>query len=162
MTTKQAIDRGLKIRAHIKALNKELEVIEAHLEQAALKGEQIPLEDEDLEGRQYLAKGTDKIVPVVLTSDLLVKSFAADSAIHKAVLDLLEDGALLQRFFKPFKTYKTIIDSPKRFRASAAEILGPRSSAAFIDACKARDKHGVPKSETKIQWDRARERETAP
>lgn len=159
MTTKQAVDRGIKLRAQIKALNKELEGIEAHLEQAALKGEQIPLEDEDLEGRQFLARGTDKIIPIVLTSDLLVKSFAADSVTHKALLGSLHDGALLGRFFKPFKTYKTIIDSPKKFRASATEIIGAKSAPAFIDACKSRDKHGVPKSETKIHWDRARDKE---
>lgn len=161
MTTKQAVDRGLKIRAQIKALNKELEGIEAHLEQAALKGEQIPLEDEDLEGRQFLARGSEKIIPVVLTSDLLLKSFASDSATHKSVLSALADGALLGRFFKPFKTYKTLIDAPKKFRSAAGEILGPKAAPPLIDACKARDKHGLPKSETKIHWDRARDKEAA-
>jgi hypothetical protein len=160
MTTKQAVDRGLKIRAQINTLTKELEAIEAHLERAALNGEQIPLEDEDLEGRQFLARGTEKVIPVVLTSDLLIKSFADGSPVHKAI-NLYCSVANLPKFFKPMKTWKTVIDSAKRFRAHAAEILGPGMAGNFIDACKARDKHGVPKSHTKIHWDRARDKGAA-
>lgn len=159
MTTKQAVDRGLKIRAQLKALNKELEAIEAHLEQAALKGEQIPLEDEDLEGRQFLARGSEKIIPVVLTSDLLVKSFADQSATHKAILEIT--GERILAFFRPVKTFKTLIDAPKKFRSEAVGTFGQKTGTAFIDACKVRDKHGVPKSDTKIHWDRARDKGVA-
>lgn len=151
MSLRADVDRGLAIVEEIKGLELELEAIESRLEQAGLQGDQIELIDPEREGRQFLAKGSDAIVPVVFTSDLLVKSFADASAAHAAI-ETSAEGKLAS-FFKPVKTWKTLFDSGKIFRRKAAEILGDEGPA-FVSACVQRDKHGIPKSATKIEWNR--------
>lgn len=149
------VDRGLYLVERIEALKKELEQIEVRLTTAGLEGEQIELVDPEREGRQFLAKGSEAIVPVVFTADLLVKSFAAHSAVHDKIDAALADpGFQRPSFFARFTIYKTAIDSGKIFRARAAEILG-EAAPAFISACLQRDKHGIPKSQVKIEWGRA-------
>ena len=154
MSIKANVDRGLEIRSTIKKLEAELKVIEADLEKAALAGEQVPLQDADREGRQYLARGTGRIVPVVLTSDLIIGSFAANGEIHRKI------GAAAQLrlsdFYKSVSKYENRFDSGKKFRQQAAELLG-LDAPAFITACIARDKDGIAKSAIKVVWDDAKE-----
>ena len=148
----KAVDRGLEIIAQIERLDHELKGIEALLEYAALHGEQQDLNDPEREGRQFLAHGSKATVPVILTADLLVKSFAAESATHKAIEAVAADK--LTEFFKPVNTFKTFFDSGKIFRRKADEILG-KNAPAFITACVQKNKAGIAKSQIKIEWDRA-------
>ena len=50
------IERGIELRNTIKTAQAELKAIEKRLEQAGLEGEQIPLQEADREGRQFLAR----------------------------------------------------------------------------------------------------------
>jgi hypothetical protein len=156
------VDRGLAIRGEMDALKKELGEIEERLEAAGLKGEQIDLVDADREGKQFLAKGTKQIVPVVFTADLLIKSFKFPSAHYTRITSAIPEGFAessaqgLGGFFTRSVVYESRTDSGKKFRAIAGELLG-KDAPKFITACLARDKEGIPKSAIKIEWDRASE-----
>jgi hypothetical protein len=147
------VDRGLEIVAQMTALKEELKLIEGRLHQAGLHGAQVDLEDAEREGRQYLATGTEQIVPVVFTADQVVKSFLADSAVHKAIAAAA--GGHLADFYVPKTTLHAVFESGKLLRRRAAEVLGPQAAPAFVTACLARDKHGIPKSTIKVEWERA-------
>jgi hypothetical protein len=153
MSIRADVDRGVAIIKEVAKLKKELESIDARLIDAGLHGPQTELEDPELEGRQYLAKGEGHIVPVVFTSDLLVKTFAAESAQAKKIEAVV--GGQMDAFFAQIITRKTLFDSGKTFRAKAAEILGDKGPE-LVTACVARDKHGIPKSQQKVEWARAK------
>lgn len=159
MSTQADVDRGLEIIALQEALKKELAEIESRLEKAGLKGTQIELEDAEREGRQFLATGTTRIVPVVFTADLIMGSFADNSAKHLKAKAAA--GEHLREFYLPSTTWEGRFDSGKIFRKKAAEIFGEEAGPAFVSACLARDKFGVPKSQTKIEWKRAAAKEVA-
>jgi hypothetical protein len=152
------IARGLEIRAEIKRLTTELDAIEERLEQAGLAGDQVPLQDKDREGKQYLAKGTSKIVPVRFESDLIAGSFAPDSLMHKAVKAALgEDHAdKLPLFFKDIRTFTRVPKDGLAFRKLARQQLDPDTFAKLISATTQRNKDGIPKSKTIIAWDDAK------
>lgn len=161
MSLRADIDRGLQIVDQIEMLERELKAIEARVEATALQGEQVELVDAEREGRQYLARGSVEIVPVIFTADLLVKSFADRSAtFDRIATSTPRNRGALTRFFQPVSTWKTLFESGKEFRAKAAEILGA-DAPAFVSACLQRDKHGIPKSQTKIEWGRAEKFSTA-
>lgn len=152
MSIKSDVDRGIEIRKLMIDLKKEFDAIEARLEEAGLNGEQKELEDAEREGRQYLAKGTSAIVPVIFTADLLRGSFQADSATHHKI-DLAAKGNIRQ-FYKRVSAFANLFDNGKNFRAHATEVLSEHAPA-FITACVARDKQGIAKSAVKVDWDRA-------
>ena len=158
MSIKADVDRGLEIRATVEKLAKEMKEITARLTQAALHGEQVELTDADREGRQYLATGTERVVPIILTADKLIGEFAANSEKHKTILAVTPDrlGPLLE-FFKPVNKFENRFDNGKKFRARAFELLG-KDAPQFITACVARDKDGIAKSDIKIMWDDAAEK----
>ena len=143
------VDRGLQLHAEIKAREQELKAVEAKLAELALYKDQVPLSDPDREGSRYLAKGTSKIVPVVFTADKLIGSFKSDSPKHQEIVAAA--GSHFGEFFTLVKTYESQIDDGKKFRLAAGSVLGP-AAPAFITACLARDKHGIPKSDAKIVW----------
>jgi hypothetical protein len=153
------VDRGLEIRDEIEKLEVELKDIDARLKEAALLGEQVELTDADREGRQFLATGSERIVPVILTSDMIVGEFAMTSDRQMTVMDSLHSfddrHEKFIEFFKPVRKFENRFDSGKKFRALAAEILGEKAPA-FITACVARDKDGIPKSAIKVMWDDAK------
>jgi hypothetical protein len=154
------VDRGLAIAAELVTLQDELEQIETRLQAAGLDGEQIELNDPDREGRQFIARGSEKTVPVVFTADLLVGQFQDASAVHNRISEACGEGTLrdrakrLRNFFAPKLTFTTLFDSGKKFRAKAAEIFG-KDAPTFISACLQRDKDGIPKSKVRIEWQRA-------
>lgn len=146
------VDRGLEIVAQMEALKEELKSIEERLQKAGLNGTQVDLVDEEREGKQYLANGTAKIVPVVFTADQVVKSFLAESAVHGQIA-AAADGHLT-KFYVSRKTYHAVFETGKLLRRQAAEILGSQGPS-FVTACLARDKNGIPKSAIKVEWNRA-------
>lgn len=152
MSIASDVDRGLKIYGDIERLAKELEEIEARLTAAALKGNQVELNDADREGKQYLAEGSEHIVPVVITADALAKTFADDSPTHSRI-KAAADGKLTE-FYRSKTTWETLIKDGKQFRMQAKAILG-EAAPAFITACVSRDKDGIPKNSIKVEWDRA-------
>ena len=149
MSVRADVDRGLEIRATMEKLKSELKDIETRLQMAALQGEQVPLVDADREGRQYLAAGTARVVPVILTADMLMGSFMANSQPHRDIQAIA--GAEFGMFFKAVHKFENRFESGKKFRATAAELLG-LDAPRLITACVARDKDGIAKSAVKIMW----------
>jgi hypothetical protein len=152
---RKAVDRGLEIRAQIEALEAEMGEIESTLRAAGLAGEQVELNDTERDGRQFLAGGTVHIVPVVFTSDLVAQSFQDGSAVHLRAQDAA--AGLLTEFYRPVTTWKMLARTGKAFRRDAAALLSEKAPA-FVSACLQRDKNGIPKSQIKVEWDRAEAR----
>lgn len=147
-----AIERGLAIRAQQAALKDELAKIEELIEAVALVGKQDDLVDPDREGKQFIAKGSVHQVPVILTADSIVGQFADDSPMHVRLKELA--GEKLKEFFRKKTVWENLAKSGKQFRALAAMVLEDKAPE-FISGAIARDKHGIPKSAIKIEWDRA-------
>ena len=149
------IARGREIVAEIKKLKEELKAIEDRLEQAGLKGDQIPLQDADREGKQYLAQGEKFIVPIRFESDLIAGSFDPDSIMHKAVIAALGDehAAKMPLFFKDTRSFVRVPKDGQAFRKIARAQLDPDTFAKLISAVTQRDKKGIIKSKTVVAWD---------
>jgi hypothetical protein len=152
-TIEQDVDRGLEIHRLMTELKAELEQINGRLQLVALSGEQIPLADKKREGMQYLAQGSLAKVPVVITADAIMGEFMEDSPAHLKVKAAAQ--GLFPKFFKRVVAYVNVKkDNGKAFRQLADELLG-KDAPAFIEACKSRDKDGIPKNAVKVEWDRA-------
>ena len=152
MSVRADVDRGLEIVAEIEKLEVELKAIDERLKTAALNGEQVELKDAAREGRQYRAAGSEQIVPVIITSDMLVGSFAAGSDTHEKIRLAAGHGKTdVDDFFKRVVKYENRFDSGKKFRARADELL-TKDAPAFITACLSRDKDGIPKTAIKVMW----------
>jgi hypothetical protein len=149
------VDRGLELLGLVVPMLEELKRVDARLEELALAGEQVDLEDSERDGRQFLARGSERIVPVVITADALIKQFQAHTPKHDEVRAVA--GERLPQFYREVTKYERVIDSGKKFRKAALEVLGKDDGARLITACIARDKHGIPKNAIKIEWDRAKE-----
>jgi hypothetical protein len=158
MSVRADVDRGLEIVARIAALEEELEQIETRLEKAGLeagsRGEHQPLADEDRDGKRWLAKGSAMGLPLIFTADKIVGTFAAGSARHKAIHGASNSHFL--NFFKSVHAYENLFKDGKQFRKQAHEVLG-KDAPAFITACLATDKAGIPKSDIKILWEESEE-----
>jgi hypothetical protein len=148
------VDRGLVVVAQLKQLKDELKSLEERLKQDALDrpDEHEPLVDEEREGRQFIAVGTELRLPIVITADKLVQSFTAHSKVHTRI-EPFACGKLLS-FFAPTTTYEAIEDDGKAFRALAVELLGEQAPR-FIAACRSVDRDGIPKSDVKVEWQQA-------
>jgi hypothetical protein len=155
MSIRADVDLGLGIKKRIAELETELEAIEDRLVQAGLDGDQVELVDPEREGRQFFARGSEQIVPVVFTADLLIKTFAYGSIPHGKITDALS-GHPMGDFFRQVRGFATQFESGKKFRAHAAELLGG-AAPKFISACLSRDKEGTPKSQIKVEWGRSEE-----
>jgi hypothetical protein len=154
-TIAQDVERGLEIRARIEALSEELKLIEERLKQAGISApdQHVELADEEREGRQFLARGRDHIVPVVFTADVIVQSFQQLSPLHTQLKVIARED--LTTFFKPPTKYENRFESGKKFRQQAHEVLGARAPV-FISACVAKDrKTGIAKSAIKVEWSHA-------
>ena len=152
MSIKADIDRGLAIIAELDKLEAEMKGIEVRVKAAALQGEQVELKDTDREGKQFLATGTQRVVPVILTADKLLGSFAANSKPHITIINALGPKAFhILKFFRRTVKFENVFDNGKKFRRQANELLD-KAAPAFITACLARDKDGIPKSDIKILW----------
>jgi len=142
------------LRREISKLEDELEVVEAGLVAFAQVGDQVDLVDEEREGKQFLAEGSAVVVPVVFTADKIVGSFTEGSTFHRSVAGIAQQ--YLGWFYEPEKTWKMKPKNGKSFRSLAESTLGKVQGPEFVTACLARDKHGIPKSDIKIEWKRAK------
>jgi hypothetical protein len=151
----QDIERGLQLRDQIKTAQTELKLIEKRLEQAGLEGDQIPLQEQDREGRQFLARSPKLglIVPVVFESDQIIASVTPDTMTHEALTIIA--GQHFGKFWQPVAKLDRVQKDGQAYRKAAREILGP-VAPSFIAASLQRDKSGIPKSRTVIAWDNAR------
>jgi hypothetical protein len=143
------VDRASVLLKTLVDAKTELDLIEGRLIACALAHpeDQISLEDTEREGRRYLAKGTAITVPIVITADLLVKSFQHGSALHKRLAAL--QPLKFELFFKEVTRWEIVEDDGKKFRRLTREMLG-EEAADFVNACLARDKDGIPKNSIKV------------
>lgn len=152
------IERGIQLRAQIKTAQAELKTIEKRLEQAGLEGDQIPLQEADREGRQYLARSPKLglIVPVIFESDQIVASFRDGSVMAEDLQTFCDAREIrLYEFFAPVTTYTRLAKDGQNFRKFARQTLGP-AAAEFVSRCLQRDKDNIPRSRTIIAWDNAK------
>jgi hypothetical protein len=153
MSVQTDVDRGIEIYEQMEKLKIELKAIEARLQDAALVGEQVKLNDAEREGRQYLATGSDRIVPVILTADLIIGEFAKNSPRHLEIMDAAgNDGERVLKLFKPIAKFENRFDNGKKFRIAVEEAFDKATAPKFITACVARDRAGIPKSSIKVTW----------
>ncbi len=152
MSLANDVQRGLEIREEMTRLKDELGQIEERIEAAALVGDQIDLNDPDRDGKQFIARGSEKQVPVVITADSIVGQFIDDSPIHVRLKEIAGDK--LKEFFKKKTIWENLAKTGKQFRSLAAVILEDKAPE-FISGAISRDKHGIPKNSIKIEWDRA-------
>jgi hypothetical protein len=150
------IERGLELRNTIKTAQAELKSIEKRLEQAGLEGQQIPLQEADREGRQFLARSPKLglIVPVVFESDQIIASIQPDTATHEALSIIA--GVHFGKFWQPVSKLDRIQKDGQAYRKTAREILG-ELAPGFIAASLQRDKAGIPKSRTIIAWENTKQ-----
>lgn len=152
------IARGAEIRKEIAKLEKELKEIETRLKGAAEKGEHVPLQDKEREGRQCLLRAPRLVLPVRFTADSIVASFLRDSPMHKEIVGIVGDEKL-PLLFKAFDGFERAGKDGQAFRKIARENLEPDVYAKLIRAATARDKSGIAKSTVQIAWDDAKEPE---
>lgn len=155
------IERGLDLRATIKTAQAELKAIEKRLEQAGLEGEQIPLQEADREGRQFLARSPKLgvIIPVVFESDQIIASLQPDTDVFRE----LEYHAAGQfsKFWQPVTKFDRVQKDGQTYRKTARELLGC-VAPVFIAASLQRDKAGIPKSRTIIAWENVKSIDQVP
>ena len=94
--------------------------------------------------------GHYELVMHLCAINFLRGEFAANGPVHK-LISFAARGRLAD-FYKPVNKYENRFDSGKKFRALADELLA-KDAPAFITACLARDKDGIPKSDIKIMWE---------
>lgn len=148
----QLVDRGLELLAEIEAREKELKGVETCILAFAKTGEQVPLVDEERDGKQFLASGSKLIVPVVFTADKLMASFKSGGETSAKIK--VAAGPHLRRFYEPTAVWEMVPKHGKAFRKLADELLG-KAAPALVTASLARNKDGIPKSDIKVEWKRA-------
>jgi hypothetical protein len=155
MTSQQIsadVARGLELRDQIKTAQAELKAIEKRLEAAGLEGDQVPLQEADREGRQFLARSAKAgvIVPVVFESDQIIASIVVGTELHHRLTAMA--GEHLPKFFTASNKLDRVQKDGQSFRKAARETF-EHTAPVFIAACLQRDKAGIPKSRTIIAWE---------
>lgn len=153
------VERGISVRKEIETLEVELKEIEGRLKRSGIENpdKHEELNDPEREGRQFMARSSKHVVPVVFTADILIGSFQNLSPLHsKLKVSLGAQKHLIEEFFKAPSKWENRFDSGKKFRQAANDALGAQAPA-FITACVARDKEGIAKSAIKVDWERAGE-----
>ena len=150
-TTTQLIERGRDLVARIAADEAELKGIEAELRNRALAMPHEPLTQDNREGRRATLRGDGQQLTVLFESDILKASFASDSPVAKSILPLL-DPDQTKALFKKKTTYERAVKDGHKFRLQCAEILPQELSVKVIDLLKDRDRNGIVKSKSVIEW----------
>ncbi len=154
-STDYLIARGRELVALIATAERDLKQIEEILRSRALAMPHEPLADDNREGRRAKLRDGDQEVTVLFESDLLKATFAADSPVAKAVLPLLDKGQTAA-LFKARTTYERAVKDGHKFRQQCAELLGSDLSVQVIDLLKDRDRNGIVRSKSVVEWKPAR------
>jgi hypothetical protein len=151
LSTAALIARGRELNARISADKRELDLIENTLRSRALAMPHEPLADGNREGRRATLRDGEQMVAVLFESDILKASFVSDSPVAKAVLPIL-DIDQTSALFKVKTTYERLVKDGHKFRLHCAEILPSALAANVIDLLKDRDRNGIVKSKSVIEW----------
>lgn len=156
------VDELIEIDAQLARLKARKDEIEKSLEAWGLAHPELaqPLADETREGRRVFATSSSgKRLPIVFSSDELISSFKSHSPKHSELLKVLDvqsliDGSvsviLLTKFFALPTKHERVERDGNKFRQLVFANLSPHVAAAFLAACRATDKNGIPKSKTII------------
>lgn len=151
ISTAALIDQGRKLRAYIDHAKIELDQVETELRSRALAMPHQPLADGHREGRRATLREDDQMITVLFESDILKASFASDSPVAKVLLPLL-DPAQTKALFRKKTTYERAIKDGHKFRLQCADVLPPELATTVIDTLKDRDRNGIVKSKSVIEW----------
>lgn len=151
LPTELLIIHGRKLVTTISNAEFELKAVESELRKRALSMPHEPLADGNREGRRATLRDAEQQVTVLFESDILKASFASDSPVAKAVLPLLDPDQTAS-LFKVKTTYERTIKDGHKFRLQCADLLSPDLSVTVIDLLKDRDKNGIVKSKSVIEW----------
>lgn len=151
LTTAALIARGRELTAIIAESERELKLIEETLRHRALAMPHEPLADGNREGRRARLRDAGEEVSVLFESDVLKASFASDSPVARDLLPLLTPDQTTD-LFRSKTTYERILKDGHKFRLQCADILPPELAALVIDKLKDRDRNGIVKSKSVIEW----------
>ena len=151
LTTAALIARGRELTRLIAKSKAELELIEDTLRSRALAMPHEPLADGNREGRRARLRDAGEEVTVLFESDILKASFASDSPVAKSVLKLLAADQVAS-LFKVKTTYERGVKDGHKFRLQCGELLDTETAAKLIDLLKDRDRNGIVKSKSAIEW----------
>ena len=149
--TARLIARGIELAEIIAESKAELELIEDTLRSRALAMPHEPLADGNRDGRRARLRDGDEQVTVLFESDILKASFASDSPVAKSVLKLLATDQVAS-LFKVKTTYERGVKDGHKFRLQCGELLGTETAAKLIDLLKDRDRNGIVKSKSAVEW----------
>lgn len=151
LSTAALIQRGRQITAIIADAQAELKQIESVIRSRALAMPHEPLADGFREGRRATLRDGNEKVAVLFESDILKASFASDSPLAKSILTIL-DADQCAAIFKVRTTFERSVKDGHKFRLQCAELLPADIAANVIDLLKDRDKNGIVKSKSVIEW----------
>jgi hypothetical protein len=154
------VDRALELDGLIKDYQEELKGIKARLVEDGLDRpeEHQKLEEEEREGRQWIATGTNMTVPIVFTADNLIGSVTLPSDKLDGAKEIA--GEHFGQFYKKVTKLENVHEDGLEFRKRANELLGDKAPK-FVAACRDIKKDGTPKSAKRVELDRAEKRKEA-
>lgn len=151
LPTSALIARGRELNSIITAAESELKQIEETLRSRALAMPHEPLADGNREGRRARLRDGDEEVTVLFESDILKASFAADSRLG-IELQAMFTRSELDQFFRFKTTIERTVKDGHKFRLQCAELLDTETAAKLIDLLKDRDRNGIVKSKSVVEW----------
>lgn len=149
--TSKLIAQGRQLAATIAAASTQLKAIEAVLRSRALAMPHEPLSNGSREGRRATLRDGDEILSVLFESDVLRASFAAESPTAAAILPLLTE-AQTDAILRQKTTFERRVSDGHKFRLLCHESLPQDLAGRVIDALKDRDKNGIVKSKSVLEW----------
>jgi hypothetical protein len=152
--TAKLIARGRQLNDIIDAAKEELSMIESALRSRALAMPHQPLANGSREGRRAMLRDEGQSLTIVFESDLLKASFDHQSAIAKAISSELFP-AQMDQLFRLKQTYERTQKDGHKFRLQCADVLGPDLAAKITDILKDRDRNGIVKSKSTVEWNAA-------
>jgi hypothetical protein len=150
-TTAQLIARGRALHNTIATYAVELKIIEAILRSRALAIPHDPLKDQHREGRRATLSDDGHSVTVTFESDLLKASFAASTPLANTLQSTLT-AADFDTLFSTKTTHECRTKDGHKFRQECADLFPTELAALVIDTLKDRDKNGIPKSKSVVEW----------
>jgi len=151
LSTAELIARGKHLVNLIAVSETELKQIEETLRSRALAMPHEPLTDGNREGRRARLRDGDQEVTVIFESDMLKTSFDSNSPVAHSLLPLLVHDQI-KALFRVKTTYERTVKDGHKFRLQCAEILPDELAPIVIDKLKDRDRNGIVKSKSVIEW----------
>lgn len=152
LSTATLIARGRELNALIDRSETELKQIETILRSRALAMPHEPLAEGYREGRRARLREDDQALSVIFESDVLKASFAAECALATTIRQTVNDEPAFIALFKLKSVYERRVSDGHKFRLAAKDLLPAGVADTVIDQLKDRDRNGIVKSKSVIEW----------